>query len=97
MVRRQAVQGLPSGVPLTVSRASRLEVEFETLADLAEKLLHTGLALDRNFDHYAALLETGDPFLGSYRGVFQELGATFVARLRVAETQIQRSPAPTEP
>ena len=86
-MRRQAVQGLPPGVALTVGSPSRLEVEFETLAELAEKLLQAGLALDRNFDHYAALLETGDPFLGSYRGVFQELGATFVARLRVAETQ----------
>ena len=58
-MRRQAVQGLPPGVSLTVGSPSRLEAEFETLADLAEKLLQTALALDRNFDHYAALLEAG--------------------------------------
>ncbi len=58
-MRRQAVQGLPPGVSLTVGSASRLEVEFRTLAELAEKLLQAGLELDRNFDHYASLLEAG--------------------------------------
>ena len=58
-MRRQAVQGLPPGVLLTVGSPSRLEVEFETLAELAEKLLQAGLELDRNFDHYASLLEAG--------------------------------------
>jgi hypothetical protein len=34
-------------------------VEFRTLAELAETLLQAGLELDRNFDHYASLLEAG--------------------------------------
>jgi hypothetical protein len=58
-MRRQAVQGLPPGVSIAFGSPSRLEVEFQTLEDLAEKLIQTGLALDRNFDHYASLLETG--------------------------------------
>jgi hypothetical protein len=58
-MRSQAVQGLPSGVSLAFGRPSRLEVEFQTLEELAEKLIQAGLALDRNFDHYASLLETG--------------------------------------
>ena len=58
-MRRQAVQGLPSGVSLAFGRPSRLVVEFQTLEDLAEKLIQAGLALDRNFDHYASLLEPG--------------------------------------
>ena len=29
---------------------------FETLEELAEKLLQVGLVLDRNFDHYTSLL-----------------------------------------
>jgi hypothetical protein len=57
-MRNQAVQGLPRGVTLAFGNPSRLEVEFQTLAELAEKLLQTGLALDRNFDHYASRLET---------------------------------------
>jgi hypothetical protein len=57
-MRSQAVQGLPPGVSLAFGRPSRLEVEFETLEELAEKLIQAGLALDRNFDHYASLLET---------------------------------------
>jgi hypothetical protein len=58
-MRSKAVQGLPPGVSLAFGRPSRLEVEFETLEELAEKLIQAGLALDRNFDHYASLLETG--------------------------------------
>jgi hypothetical protein len=58
-MRSQAVQGLPPGVSIGCGRPSRLEVEFETLEELAEKLIQAGLALDRNFDHYASLLETG--------------------------------------
>ena len=58
-MRSQAVQGLPPGVSLAIGRPSRLEVQFQTLEELAEKLIQTGLALDRNFDHYASLLETG--------------------------------------
>jgi hypothetical protein len=58
-MRSQAVQGLPPGVSLAFGRPSRLEVEFQTLEELAEKLIQAGLALDRNFDHYASLLETG--------------------------------------
>jgi hypothetical protein len=58
-MRSQAVQGLPPGVSLAFGSPSRLEVEFRTLEDLAEKLIQAGLALDRNFDHYASLLETG--------------------------------------
>jgi hypothetical protein len=58
-MRSQAVQGLPPGVSLAFGSPSRLEVEFQTLEDLAEKLIQAGLALDRNFDHYASLLETG--------------------------------------
>jgi hypothetical protein len=61
-MRSQAVQGLPPGVSLAFGRPSRLEVEFRTLEELAEKLLQAGLALDRNFDHYASLLETGANF-----------------------------------
>jgi hypothetical protein len=58
-MRSQAVQGLPSGVSLAFGSPSRLEVEFQTLEELAERLIQAGLALDRNFDHYASLLETG--------------------------------------
>jgi hypothetical protein len=58
-MRSQAVQGLPPGVSLAFGSPSRLEVEFQTLEELAEKLIQAGLALDRNFDHYASLLETG--------------------------------------
>ena len=58
-MRSKAVQGFPPGVSLTTGSPSRLEVEFQTLEDLAEKLIQAGLALDRNFDHYASLLETG--------------------------------------
>jgi hypothetical protein len=58
-MRSQAVQGLPPGVSLSLGNPSRLEVEFQTLAELAEKLIQAGLDLDRNFDHYASLLETG--------------------------------------
>jgi hypothetical protein len=58
-MRSQAVQGLPPGVSLAFGSPSRLEVEFQTLEELAEKLLQAGLALDRNFDHYASLLEIG--------------------------------------
>jgi hypothetical protein len=58
-MRRQAVRGLPPGVSLTFGSPSRLEVEFQTLEELAEKLIQAGLALDRNFDHYASLLENG--------------------------------------
>jgi hypothetical protein len=58
-MRSQAVQGLPPGVSLAIGNPSRLEVEFQTLEELAEKLIQAGLALDRNFDHYASLLETG--------------------------------------
>jgi hypothetical protein len=57
-MRTKAVQGLPPGVSLAIGRPSRLEVEFQTLGELAEKLIQAGLALDRNFDHYASLLET---------------------------------------
>ena len=58
-MRSKAVQGFPPGVSLTTGSPSRLEVEFQTLEELAEKLIQAGLALDRNFDHYASLLETG--------------------------------------
>jgi hypothetical protein len=58
-MRNKAIQGLPPGVSLAFGRPSRLEAEFETLEELAEKLIQAGLALDRNFDHYASLLETG--------------------------------------
>jgi hypothetical protein len=58
-MRSQAVQGLPPGVRITLGSPSRLEVEFQTLEELAEKLIQAGFALDRNFDHYASLLETG--------------------------------------
>ena len=58
-MRSKAVQGLPAGVSLAIGSPSRLEVEFQTLEELAEKLIQAGLALDRNFDHYASLLETG--------------------------------------
>ena len=58
-MRSQAVQGLPPGVSLAFGSPSRLEVEFQTFEELAEKLIQAGLALDRNFDHYASLLETG--------------------------------------
>ena len=58
-MRSQAVQGLPPGVRIAVGNPSRLEVEFQTLEELAEKLIQAGIALDRNFDHYASLLETG--------------------------------------
>ena len=57
-MRSQAVQGLPSGVAIDFGSPSRLEVEFQTLEELAEKLIQAGLALDRNFDHYASLLES---------------------------------------
>jgi hypothetical protein len=58
-MRSQAVQGLPPGVSLAFGSPSRLEVEFQTLEELAEKLIRAGLAVDRNFDHYASLLEPG--------------------------------------
>jgi len=58
-MRRQAVRSLPPGTSLTFGNPSRLEVEFQTLEELAEKLIQAGLALDRNFDHYASLLEPG--------------------------------------
>jgi hypothetical protein len=57
-MRNKAIQGLPPGVLLGVGRPSRLEVRFQTLEELAEKLLQVGLALDRNFDHYTFLLES---------------------------------------
>jgi hypothetical protein len=57
-MRSQAVQGLPPGVRIALGSPSLLEVEFQTLEELAEKLIQAGLALDRNFDHYASLLET---------------------------------------
>jgi hypothetical protein len=58
-MRSKAVRGLPPGVSFAFGSPSRLEVEFRTLEELAEKLIQAGLALDRNFDHYASLLETG--------------------------------------
>jgi hypothetical protein len=51
---RQASQGLPEGVRLL---PGKLEVEFSTLEELAKRLLETGFALDRNFEHYAAATE----------------------------------------
>jgi hypothetical protein len=56
-MRSRAAEGLPPGVLLTIGQPSKLEVEFHTLEELAEKLIQAGLALDRNFDHYADLLE----------------------------------------
>jgi hypothetical protein len=50
-MRSKVVQGLPPGVLITFGSTSRLEVEFKTLEELAEKLIHPGLALDRNFDY----------------------------------------------
>jgi len=38
-MRSKAVQGLPSGVSLAIGSPSRLEVEFETLEELAQKLM----------------------------------------------------------
>jgi hypothetical protein len=57
-MRSRAVEGFPPGISLAIGSPSRLEVEFHTLAELAEKLIQAGLALDRNFDHYVSLLET---------------------------------------
>jgi hypothetical protein len=56
-MRNRAAQGLPQGVSLEVGRPSKLEVQFQTLEELAEKLLQVGLALDCNFDHYTSLLD----------------------------------------
>ena len=81
-MRSQAVQGLPPGVSIAFGSPSRLEVEFQTLEELAEKLIQAGLALDRNFDHYASLLETGANSSAQTEEELERLDAEFVKNWR---------------
>ena len=81
-MRSQAVRGLPPGVAIDFGSPSRLEVEFQTLEDLAEKLIQAGLALDRNFDHYASLLETGANSSAQTEEELERLDAEYVKNWR---------------
>ena len=81
-MRSKAVQGLPPGVSLAFGSPSRLEVEFQTLEELAEKLIQAGLALDRNFDHYASLLETGAHSSAQTEAELERLDAEYVKNWR---------------
>jgi hypothetical protein len=81
-MRSQAVQGLPPGVSIDFGSPSRLEVEFQTLEELAAKLIQAGLALDRNFDHYASLLETGAKSSAQTQEELERQDAEFVKNWR---------------
>jgi hypothetical protein len=76
-MRSQALQGLPPGVRIAPGSPSRLEVEFQTLEELAERLIQAGLALDRNFDHYVSLLETGAKELAPTEEELERLDAEY--------------------
>jgi hypothetical protein len=53
----RAVQDFPAGVSLVAGKPSSLTIEFQTVTELAEKVLRLGVAINQNLDRYVSLIE----------------------------------------